>query len=767
VWLAVGVAHVLATLWIFGGALFSGRLLYFRDLSTYYAPQYALAAGALRDGVWPLWNPLANAGEPFLLAYPVDLLLLLIGGWTVPLGVGAAMHLLLALGGGSLLGRRMGMGPGAAWLTGAVYGLGGVLLSMVDLLPLFQAAAWAPLVIWAWLGAVSAPTGRRLAGLAALVALQVSTLGAEIVLQTGLAGLVLATGLGDRRRWGRLLVAGLVAGLLSAPAVLGARSLMAGTARERGFSLEETLSFSVHPVAVGEMLLPKLLGDPHAFSDRDYWGRAYSPTGFPYLVTMYLGLPVLLVAAQARGRRRLWALAFLGLLLGLGRYGPLGLLPADVGLPFRGPQKFLFTTHLALALLAGLGLQRRMGLGPVRPGAVLALAAPGAALLVLAAGLHSWPEVLRQWGGRLAPSLSDPRGLVAAGELWPSLWLTSGALALLGGLVLGRGGPRALLAGGLAVVDLLIVNGAASPLAPASLYDLRPQVAALVRPAASEGRYRWFSYGVAHTPGLLFEPVVLEAESDVGLYALDRQALLARTPALDGWEAAFDLDRTGWAPEGATLTAAEATPERFREHYPHLRLANVRWVVSFQPLPADLVRRRGLARLPEIQPPLGLYELRDPLPRAFWRPDAAVAEPVSPEQADWPRVVYERPDPHTVRLTASTPPGFIVVLDGHHPDWEAEERSGPVRVRRVLGRYQALPTPGGDQVFTLRYRPAWRPVALALAVLGAVALGLLARRGAPVSPLTSAGTARAILPRRERKATEDRTDGTPTELDSL
>jgi len=92
-------------------------------------------------------------------------------------------------------------------------------------------------------------------------------------------------------------------------------------------------------------------------------------------------------------------------------------------------------------------------------------------------------------------------------------------------------------------------------------------------------------------------------------------------------------------------------------------------------------------------------------------------------------VTYRLVDPHTVRLDARTPPGFLVVLDGHHPDWVAEDESGPVPVLRAQGRYRALPTPGGERHVTLRYRPRWRGSALALAALSGLAVtALLARR---------------------------------------
>jgi hypothetical protein len=482
-----------------------------------------------------------------------------------------------------------------------------------------------------------------------------------------------------------------------------------------------------------------------------------------------VGLGVLLLAGQARGQRRLWALAVAGVVLSLGQYGPLGLLPGCWSSPFRGPQKLFFLTHAAVALLAGFGLERCIGSGG-RRGRRLLLLLPGMALIALVVGLRTHPEAIRHAAVQVVPPLADPRGLVAARELWPGTWLPAGVLALGAGLALARGGVWARPAAALAVLDLLIANGAVNPLAPSAFYDLRPDVAALVRPVTTEGTFRWFSYGVAYTPGLAFEPVMSRAASDVWLYYLDRQSLLPSTPALDGLPAAFGVDPTGWGPEGATLRVEEMTPERFPDHERRLRLANVRWVLSFRRLPEDLAAVRGEVKLPEVRSPLALHELRSFLPRAFWVPHAdvdpdparrrarledpvfdprsvvllsempppvAAAESSSTRAGGPVRVDYEQVDAHTIRVSASTPPGFLVVLDGFHPDWRAEGQSGPVPLQQADGRYRALPTPGGERVFTLRYEPRWRGAALALAGLAAAAcLGLAARRSAFVSDFT-------------------------------
>jgi hypothetical protein len=298
-------------------------------------------------------------------------------------------------------------------------------------------------------------------------------------------------------------------------------------------------------------------------------------------------------------------------------------------------------------------------------------------------------------------------------------------VALGAGLALARGGRLVALAGLLAVLDLVRVNGELNPSAESRFYDLQPAVARAVEAARREGPYRWFSYGVAHSPPLHWSAAVAARDSDAWLFYLDRQALMPRTHVIDGLEGAFDIDRMGLAPEGSTLPVAEASPTLFRRHHERLRLANVRWVLSFHPLPDDLVSLRDEIRFDAVGEPLRLYELRDPLPRAFFVPD--LDGPLAPAG---PRVSYEGVGPHAVVLQATTPPGYLVVLDGHHPDWAAEDPSGPVPLLRAGTRYRAVPTPGGDRRFTLRYRPRWRAPALALAAVGALCtLALGARRG--------------------------------------
>ena len=218
----------------------------------------------------------------------------------------------------------MGMGPWAAWCSGAVYGLGGYVLSCVNVLHIFEAVAWLPWVLAAWLGFLERPSARRAALLALLGALQISTLGGEIAIQTALAGLVLAP---DwkwvlDRRLKRLAGVAALALLATAPVWLGARAILAGTVRGRGSASQEVLQYSLPPLAFAEAVVPKLLGEVHGSSSVQFWGEDLFPRGFPYLLSLYLGVVTLVLALRAGFHPRLYALAAAGVLIGMGSYGP-------------------------------------------------------------------------------------------------------------------------------------------------------------------------------------------------------------------------------------------------------------------------------------------------------------------------------------------------------------------------------------------------------------------------------------------------------------
>jgi hypothetical protein len=744
------LAHCVLVLFVFAPVLFTGRMFYVRDVSISYYPDYVFLHGSLGKGTWPLWNPTSDAGAPFFASYPVVVLLVAVLGPAIALGVGPAFHVLLAMCGTTALARARGAGPWGGWLAGAILGLSGYLQSSL-LFPVFLAAAWTPWILLVHVRLRESPTARRAAALAALVALQLSTLGGEIVLQTGLLALFLGLPL-SRRAWKWYLVAGAVAALLSAPVLLGLRAVLEGTPRGAGFAPEEGLAFSAPWPVLLEALWPRFLGNTHTFSDYGFWGQPLFPDGYPFFLSLYLGPLAILLALNAGRERRLWLVAALGVLLSLGAHGPLAVPLAALMHTFRVPVKFFFLTSFAVALLAGRGFDRALRAVRVPPTVLL----PGMLLLLLSAALSRDPSLAARLLSGVLPELADWRARVVASTDWPVALLRTGALGVAGGLALLGGRRVAPLAGIAVMLDVLVVTLPLNPTAERSFYELRPEVRKMVHSAAAEGQSRFFSYGLTATPPVRFEPRIAGLNTDYWLYAMERQSVLPRSHVLDGLEGAFDEDRNGLLPLGATLLPTERDPRFFAHHFRRLQLANVRFVLSYRPLPDDLVSPRGEVRFPEIADSLLLFELRDPLPRAFWvgeievLPAGASASPSVEDPGFDPRrkvvlaarppepppsvvdaapsmVRFEQEDPHTVRIRAESPAGMIVVSQGYDPAWRAEVEGREEPLIRANGRYLALWTPGGSREWTLRYRPRWLAPSLALLATGLIGcLALLA-----------------------------------------
>ena len=749
------LGHVLVVGCLFADTLFGGRVFYLRDVSLYYFPNYVFLARSLASGVWPLWNPGCDAGAPFLMTEPLELLLVWLLGPQAALRLDGPLHVLLAMAGTTALARRMGQSRWAAWASGASFGLSGFVLSTLNLFELCHGVCWAPWVLLAYLAVLERGGARRVAFLALAVATQISTLAAEAVLQTALFALVITPRLPTRRDLRRLAAAATLAAAMAAPAILGVLTMVAGTRRAGALSPEESLAWSAHPLTLLGVLLPRFFGDVHSFSDLGFWGQPFFPDGYPYLLSLYLGVGALLLVVQA-GWSRLLGVGALGVLLALGRFGPLEPLLAVLGHVLRTPVKHLLLTDLALCLLIGAGLDRA-AVVPRRRRHVFWLL-PGAAVTAMGAALLLWPATVSGAVGAWMPAALFARARVVMVSQWPEAFLVSGSLALGIGLVLSRARRLAPLCGLLVVIDLAASNVALFRTAPQSFYQLRPDVRELVASAAAHGRYRFFSPGAVNTPSLRWSRDVVLRSSDVPLFGVERQGLYARTNLLDGVEAALDEDRVGWAPEGATLAPPERRPSRLVRHAFEMRLANVRWILSFAELPEGLGRELGRAKLAELRDPLRLYELAGALPRAFWVPGAEVVasqaeverrvaagdfdplrvvlltepppeRPGTTTEPSPPPLVFERPDPQTVRVHGVTPPGFVVVLEGYHAAWRVTAPSGALPLLRADGRYWAVPTPGGPIEITARYRPAWRPWALLIAGLGLVACVVLCVRG--------------------------------------
>ncbi|HSM57224.1 MAG TPA: YfhO family protein [Candidatus Sulfomarinibacteraceae bacterium] len=486
----------------FGALLFSNRILARGDTFLYFYPYWEAAAAALRAGRAPLWNPSLFMGAPFLansqvgFFYPLNWPL----WWLLetPFAASASifLHLLVAAGGAYALARRaLDLSRSGAWAAALLFAAGGYVTAQVEHINQLQGMAWLPWLLLTADWTLAGDNRRRLRGsllLAALFALQLLAGHTQSVFISGLGVLIwlLLRAPSRLRRGGTsllkqavdlvwpLVLGALLALALAAVQLAPTLALMAQSSRQGGLPLNEALSFSLHPLLLGQSLLPHL--GQSLFTEY----VAFAP------LTAYL-----LAAVGAWGWRRQprvlapLGLAIGGFLLALGRFNPLYILLASMpGFNlFRAPARWLLLYALGVALLAAVGwdvLRRRMQAeGGQGSGATRALRAG----LLLVMALIIWHFLAVPLGEYIAVGPEAPLELPAPGTVL--LWAAELALAYM--LLfraqlwraLARRGLWPVLAGGVLVGSLFIASRPlpyAQPTAPAAYFDLRPPQARLL-----------------------------------------------------------------------------------------------------------------------------------------------------------------------------------------------------------------------------------------------------------------------------------------------
>ncbi len=745
--------------------LLAGRVFFFRDLGSHYFPQRHFAIEGLLQGEPRYWNPLAYEGVPAAtLYYPLDLLQVVRNddqgaSWLL------ALHVPLAALAALLLGRGLGLAPPAAAGLGLSYALGGFVLSSLNLVVHLQSAAWAPLVV---LGVMQASRGGRrnwvLGALPTAVAL--STYGFEVAAQAVLVGIALSV----RRARAGAAAAGILACLLLAaglasPVLLASRSFTLEGSRAAGLPTEMALAFSLHPVALLQVVVAGLFGDlPTCL--RSFWGHRFFD-GFPYYLSLYLGAAGLALAAVGAMRpkpysTRLGVVALVGLWVALGAHAGLGRVLALVPLlrAFRFPVKAFFLVHMGVALLIGTGLDV-LARGDSRPAwkrlAGLALAA-GAGLVLLPLVLGRLPGFTpRLWDGFFPQAYSALRRR----EAWASLASDAalGGLAALGLGLIALAVLRKRLscrAGAIAVTavmaaDLVRAGAAVNPMVgPALFRPAAPQQRLTARLSREGGRL--FTCVPSASRTLLAHLMGTHGRTDVTIAGILFETLSPLNNMRLGVPAAYGIDHTGFTPPRRTLSSLEASCADFGGLLPRLRRAGVSRVISLDPLVAPgAVPEEGWPSRVLQGRPVHVYRLERPLPlrevarKVVPARSAADAEEraaasgfqdqggVAVEgleegmEGAGGRVVSVSEAPDRVELLVEAErPSVVIVRDGYSPGWGASVAGAPAPVLRADGRHRAIPIPAGRSRVVLTYRPwsLWPGRAVSL-VSALAALGLL------------------------------------------
>jgi hypothetical protein len=479
-------------------AVFEGRAFFVRDLHLQWYGQVESFVGAIAAGSWPLWDPYVSFGQPMLananteILYPLTWLNLLMRPWAY-YTLFFLFHLVVAGMGVRALGRRLGLSATGAWLAGSAWVSAGPFLSLGNAWNHLAAAAWMPWALLAAERAFDAPTLRSSVIWGGALALLILAGSPDFLAMTALATLALFVARLDWRRLasrahGRLLGVGLGAVLLASGLAAG-QVLPSLDVAERSdrfrLSEEERTYWSVHPASLLETALPVFWDDLPLSAT---WRAALYESREPYLISLYIGAPLLALAAAglvspaSRRRGALGAVAAICSLVSLGRHAPFYGMAMALFPPLkvvRFPAKALVLASLMAVLLAAMGWEAwRQGDAARRQRPRRAL---GLALFLLTTSCLGLSFFLRH----LAEAASW-RLLGAA---------TCGAIGLLLLRLRESRARSAALAGGamaaLVVLPLALVHRNLNPTAPRELFTARPAVLDAVH---QDDRRRLFVY---------------------------------------------------------------------------------------------------------------------------------------------------------------------------------------------------------------------------------------------------------------------------------
>jgi hypothetical protein len=749
--------------------IFGGQTLYRTDISWIHYSGHIFMANEWLAGRVPLWDPYRQAGMPMLaepqigVLYPLRALFLSPLSPSLELSLFILLHFPLAALFTYILARSLQLSQTAATLSGLVFGFGGFLMAQVSNVNIMTGAVWLPLALYAIIQAT-----RRRSWLAALLAglpltLQILTAHSQIVFYTlittagyGLYRLAVdfLAGPPPRRhnpryalQTGLLVAAAIATGLLlAAPQLLPSSELLQFTLRSQDRGLGLLTENSLHPLMWLNLILPSAFGNNViGFKGGDPFQEVFTYTGFIPLLLAVVGL-----RAWRRPDQRFFLLLLAGaIVLALGDHTPLyryviQYLPGfDL---FRIPARWLMVVTLALAVLAGFGLDMLLEKGLSRR--ALAILLGGGLLLGL--GL----VLIGGFSGDLldrSSQLDGSYGKLASAFL--SKAFTPNPIyqqRLLLCWAFGLNTPAFLLLANLAATSVLL-----------SLWTTRR----ISGPAFAGLTFLVVSLDLLLAGGTVINPVRPEerwqALSGGARYVLEHAGAARVFPlGVSGEdEAVRNLGQYFPSAYGVHSASGYSSPLKLARYETFLDEADpvqaiqvlaVRYLLTEGQMGADVAATYPLVYSDAHS---YVYENKQPLPRAFvvhqavraGSPAEALAHfqrrTLDPRQTvvleDGPPLLASASSPAagTAVIVAENPQyleleaslsadGYLVLLDTFYPGWEATVDGQPTPIYRAdyLGR--AVFVPAGEHTVRFEYRPwsFWVGVWLALLTLVVLAL---------------------------------------------
>ncbi len=751
------------------------------DFNSFYYPLSAFAANQIHAGHFPLWNPYLYAGAPFAADYQTGALYppnLLVWAVARPFTYGAfealaIIHVWWASMTMYGFARTVGLRRASSLIAGITFAYGGFMTAQIGHAPMIAVASWLPAVLAALYRArqgsigwtVVAGLGLMMATLAGHPQVLLYVITAALAYGAFLAwaerpiiappiveeeeGAIRMSAtprdprvwldhrrvlLADRRirhwtnaaiRLGIMLV---IAVGLAAPLLLPAEQLSRRSVRA-GIGYENATQFSVQPVALLQLVLPKVFGD----NPTNYWGAFANGEiwGYAGVVALILAIIGVFWRIRAGSGQKLFfvALGGVALLGALGPFTPLhgwfyGLVPGYDRV--RAAGRLLLLYDLAVAILAAWGLDALLDWITVHRTTDLELGVMlrqirrgvGIVVAVLALGIIPlfYSLILRQ---------DDPvnRPVIAVDGLNVLLLILLGALALVWAVERRGIGSRAaaVLATTLIIFDLFSATIGFNPTTDNVLAGFQQPAARreLVSRTASNPPFRVDTDDISDRwqPSLT---AIDGVDSVSGTYnplqladyaALRERAQSSRSSALYGL---LNVAYVG-------LPAEKPAPADWQKAFTGDK------VIFYQPSRPPLPRAFVVGNAQSVPDPGVAFDRIkapdfDPTKTAYLQ--GGVTATTADPGASPATVTRDGTDSVTVRVTTASA-GYLVLSDAYFPGWQAsvDGRSTPILPADLAFRAVYLPG-GGDHTVVFRFRPQWWTIGWGIA--GLTALGMVA-----------------------------------------
>ena len=775
-WLILSVA--LATIPV-AGVFTLSKVFFVRDLTMAFRPRFLFLRQSIASGTFPLWDPYTGHGQAaindalYQLFHLPSLLVRVLLPEVLAYNLWVALPVPLAAVGMYLFLRRHVTAPAAA-LGAIAFAASGPIVSSPNFPNMSWSIVMVPYVFWALERLFERRSAAAVTWLAVIVGCQ-ALAGEPVSLFTTMVIGFAYTAL-PRPRWRDIRLAALTACGLAAGALLAAIQYvplgLATRASARGAAVD-TSFWTFHPLALIELVVPHFFGDYFHSNLRELaWMIALNSQRDPFYYTMYVGVPILLLAAVAmvslRAGTRFWTITILiCAIASLGAHTPIYPTMQEV-VPilksFRFPVKYLSFTAFGVAILAAMTFQwildRDVPTRAVRVVLVGSVVLAGLTYVTIAWVLLA-PELpirgffqLAVWAKVPAPIQGAEFLLYRARPLLTSLLLKLLCASFLLWVATSLRRERrlaVLVFSAFAVVDLLAANSDVNPTTDQSLIATPKWVEQIPKDMHERiyigGRLEGY-VNTSDDDAPKYARYLDDYSAMEQRYIIVSEFLFQPSAARIRESMSYDLPVL-WPIEFArTISLFHISSREAR--YRFLRRVGVRYVLLPQP---PFPGAKSLAQMDAAEQ-MHLYELDPNARRISIVPDALLGPSVEwqiqgmflarfnpadgvlvseppPPAAGFPSppvpasATFIEDGLNRVVVRASLPAdGYLALFDTYTPDWKVTVDGAEAPLMRANGLFRAVHLTRGQHIVTFTYRP--RALYIGAAISGATMLLLLA-----------------------------------------